>query len=105
MKSFSSLYDIVSRAKWRAENQTEPTYWSGKRCHAVRCNVIVADADFPGYWARPFVGQVRKAVRVMTDASTFYIDNEDGSGWAKVTKGFGSPSWGHGSLAVGMEVP
>lgn len=44
--------------------------------------------------------QDRKAVEVSYHGAKFYLDNEDGSGWAKVTKGHGSPRWGHSSLSV-----
>lgn len=77
------------------------TYWSGQPCAAREVRVIVADApEFPRYWAREFVGQEREAVEVQAHGEKFYLDNEDGRGWRKVTVGKGSPQWGHGTLRV-----
>lgn len=81
------------------------TFWNGEPVPAVKTRVVVADAPhFPGYWARPLVGEMRDAVRVTYAGRTFYLDNADGSGWRKVTDGRGSPRWGHGELAVEREV-
>jgi hypothetical protein len=77
-----------------------PTFWNGERADCRRCVVIVADVDFPAYWARKFVGQERHAVEVRCSGKPFYIDNENGSGWAKVRFAGGGPQVGHGSLAV-----
>lgn len=81
-----------------------PTFWNGQPTPAVPVRVIVADA--PGvqqYWARDLVGTEREAVRVTYCGAVFYLDNEDGSGWRKVTDGRGSPRWGHRSLWVQRE--
>lgn len=79
----------------------EPTYWNGESCRARRVVVIVGDTDrFPLYWARGFVGQERDAVEVQQHGQTFYLDDVDGSGWSKVTTGFGGPRVPHRSLEV-----
>lgn len=76
------------------------TQWNGEPCAARRVTVIVADnTAFPMYWARRFVGMRRKAVEVHYGGDTFYLDDEDGSGWNKVTHG-GSPWWTHSNLTV-----
>ena len=76
------------------------TMWNGQPCKADRVTVIVADhGTFPGYWARDLVGTHRRAVRVEYDNQVMYLDDEDGSGWAKVTRG-GSPLMGHRDLEV-----
>jgi hypothetical protein len=75
-------------------------HWNYKPCEARIVRVIVADAPgCPLYWAREFVGQEREAVEVISDGHTFYLDNEDGSGWRKVMHG-GGPDMGHYSLAI-----
>jgi hypothetical protein len=80
---------------------TEATYWNGEPCPARKVRVIVADSGFfPAYWAREFVGQEREAVEVSYFDKPFYLDNEDGSGWRKVTEGHGSPAWGHRDLEI-----
>lgn len=78
-----------------------PTYWNGERITCRRVIVIVADApEFPGYWARDLVGQERHAVEVVYGGHTFYIDNENGSGWAKVRFAGGGPQVGHSGLQI-----
>ena len=80
------------------------TYWNGEPCDAQKVNLVVSDPGIhPEYWARLFVGQVRPAVRVTYGGNTFYLDDLDGSGWRKVTVGFGSPQYGSRSL-YGKEV-
>lgn len=90
------------------------TFWNGEPCSAVVVRVIVADdARFPNYWARDLIGTEREAVRVTYHGQTVYLDNppcsepgcEVGTAWHKVTDGFGSPQYGHSSLAVEHEVP
>lgn len=84
---------------------TEATYWNGEPAVAVRLRVVVADAPwFPNYWARPLVGTEREAVRVTYAGRLFYLDNEDGSGWRKVTEGRGGPRCGHRDLVAQREV-
>jgi hypothetical protein len=84
----------------------EQTYWNGEPCKATIVRVIVGPALKPTYWYAGLQGKEREAVRIeYADCEPFYIDNEDGSGWLKVTVGFGTPMYGHGSLAVEREVP
>lgn len=79
----------------------EKTYWNGEECRAERVEVVVGDDPrFPLYWARNIVGQRRWAVAVTWGGRTFYIDDEDGSGWRKVTEGRGMWTSGHRDLAV-----
>jgi hypothetical protein len=82
----------------------EQTYWNGEECEAEKVKVIVADTGrFPKYWARPFVGQWRRAVRVTYNDVIFYLDNEDGKAWWKVTTGRGRQEIGHRHLEVERE--
>jgi hypothetical protein len=81
------------------------TYWNGEPTPAQRVLVVVADSgQFPKYWAWPFVGQRRAAVEVHYGEHLFYLDNEDGRGWAKVTEGHGSPRWAHSNLEASQVV-
>jgi hypothetical protein len=106
--------------------EVEQTYWNGEPCEAHRVTVVVADAPaFPKYWARPFIGTERNAVRVTYNDDTFYLDDEGyeqtqeamkqlrrlglpaepqvgypGWGWDKVTKHFGGPQSPHASLEI-----
>jgi hypothetical protein len=78
-----------------------PTFWNGESAECRRVVVIVADApQFSAYWARRYVGQRRHAVEVTYNGRTFYIDNENGSGWAKVRFAGGGPQAGHSSLSI-----
>lgn len=77
-----------------------PTFWNGEPADCRRAIVVVADAEFPAYWARKYIGQERHAVEVNYAGKTFYIDNENGSGWAKVRFARGGPKVGHGSLRI-----
>lgn len=49
-------------------------------------------------------GTERKAVEVNYYDQTFYLDDENGSAWLKVTRGGGGPEWGHKSLPDDSEV-
>jgi hypothetical protein len=77
------------------------TYWNGEPCEARRVVVKVGDTGrFPKAWYRELVGQERNAVEVTYAGQTFYLDDANGLGWAKVTIYQGSPSRGHGSLEI-----
>ncbi|MGW4493807.1 hypothetical protein [Streptomyces sp. NPDC004376] len=81
-------------------DRTPTTRWNGEPCTARRITAIVADDEsFPAYWARDLVGTRRPAVEVVYGGRAFYLDDEDGSGWVKVTTG-GSPWRAHRGLAV-----
>jgi hypothetical protein len=76
------------------------TRWNGEPCIARRITAIVADSPFfSGYWARDLIGTRRDVVEVTYGNVTFYLDDEDGSAWAKVTNG-GSPARGHRNLTI-----
>lgn len=76
------------------------TFWNFEKCNARKVTAKVADSEAPLYWAREFIGQRRKAVEIEYNGNTFYLDDEDGQGWRKVTEGRGSPWYGHKSLSV-----
>lgn len=80
---------------------TEKTYWNGESASARKVLITVMDDGFfPLYWAKEFVGQDRLAVEVDYNGNVFYLDDENGQGWYKVTIGKGSPRIGHRSLVV-----
>jgi hypothetical protein len=80
------------------------TYWNGQEtpCAKVRFK-LEGDGGHPLYWARHLIGQTVDAVRVQYGGKIFYLYNEDGSGWTKVTEGHGSPHWPSKSV-YGKEV-
>lgn len=76
----------------------EPTFWNYEPCEAWRQKIKVGKAERPTFWYANLDGTTREAVGVNYHGHVFYLDNEDGSGWAKVTKGRGGPDWPHNSL-------
>jgi hypothetical protein len=77
-----------------------PTYWNGEPTLARIARVIVGKSPVETWWCANLAGTEREAVEVDYHGDKFYLDNEDGSGWRKVTFGRGSPQWGHSSLPV-----
>jgi len=49
-------------------------------------------------WFVPFIGTERQMVEVLADGEVFYLDNEDGTGLYKVTKGGGCFTCAHASV-------
>ena len=87
----------------------EKTYWNGEEHPAAKVKVIVGKAEKATYWHAGLEGTVRNAVRVGELGgkgyhAPFYLDNEDGDGWAKVTLGQGGPGFSHSSLVIEKEV-
>ncbi len=81
--------------------QAERTYWNGEPCLARIVRVIVGPSPRETWWCAKLVGTEREAVEVRYyDQPPFYLDNEGGLGWAKVTIGCGYPDYGHASLPV-----
>lgn len=76
------------------------TYWNGQPAECRKVRVIIGEPPRPTWWCAEMVGQEREAVEVKQGGDKFYIDNEDGSGWLKVTEGLGSPGYPHRSLKV-----
>ena len=80
------------------------TYWNNQPCKARIVRVIIAKAERPTFWYASLEGMEREAVEIseanQAGEQPFYLDNADGSGWLKVTKGKGSMMYGHRNLAV-----
>ena len=73
-------------------------YWNGEPAACRRVTVIVGESLVDTWWCAPLAGQRRAAVEVIYGGRKFFLDNEDGSGWFKVTDGRGSPRWADRSL-------
>jgi hypothetical protein len=98
----------------RPRNTTLPpasptgTYWNGLPTPARRGTAVVADApEFPRYWAKTegIIGQRIPVVLVVLDGVNYgggieFLDNRDGSGWAKVTEGHGGPRWPSAHVSI-----
>lgn len=86
----------------------DQAYWNGLPTTAQRGTAVVAATpEFPQYWAarEGVVGQRIPVVRVDLDGvnhggGVTYLDDRDGSGWAKVTRGMGSPRYGHRNVRI-----
>lgn len=87
-----------------ATDGAELTYWNGEPTPARILRVIVGPSPVETWWCAGLEGSEREAVEVTYGGEKFFLDNEDGSGWAKVTRGHGSPQWGHSSLPVAKVV-
>lgn len=81
-----------------------PTFWNGLPTIAVRGTAVVDDDPaFPKYWAREdgdLIGHRIQVVCMNIDGVTTYLDNRAGYGWTKVTRGHGSPRFGHRSVSI-----
>jgi hypothetical protein len=78
----------------------EQTFWNGEPCEARKVSCVMADSpEFPEFWGRKegYVGRRVDAVEVRYFARPFYLLDDLGQGWRKVTEG-GSPSVGHKEL-------
>lgn len=81
------------------------TRWLGVRVSCRRVTARVGEGDFENpQWFDEYVGTERKAVEVTYRQETFLIDDEDGTGWYKVTKGRGSPTVHHRRLPPSSEI-
>ena len=84
----------------------ETTYWNGLPTLAIRGTAVVADApEFSEYWAKHIIGQRIPVIRVVLEGVNFgggvtYLDNREGTGWFKVTKGKGMPQYSHADVAI-----
>lgn len=83
------------------------TRWNGIEIEAIRGTAVVAEAEFPNYWARSegIVGERIPVVYASLNGASFrggeiYLDNRDGSGWEKVTTGNGMPHHGHREVQI-----
>ena len=72
--------------------------WNGEKCKARRVLIVVGEADKPTYWFAGIVGKTIRAVEVSYGGEVFYLADEDGNGWHKVTVERGGPHWGHKSV-------
>jgi hypothetical protein len=80
------------------------TYWNGLPMPAERVRVVVDTAPVHTWWCAALAGTERAAVRVgEPGGEVTYLDDEDGSGWWKVTEGRGSSRVPHRSLPVVRE--
>lgn len=69
------------------------TFWNGEPCIAVRGTANVGTAYRDRSCRRP-------VVRVEYGQRVFYLDDEAGIGWSKVTIGKGISRYGHRDLDV-----
>lgn len=83
---------------------SEATYWNGEPTPCTKVRVLVGKSSRPTWWCAAYAGTERDAVRVEYVTGTFYLDNEDGGAWLKVTEGLGSPRWRHRDVPVEREV-
>jgi hypothetical protein len=78
---------------------TGKTYWNGQLSACRRLRAIVGQSP-SGWWCAKLAGQERDVVEVTYYDAVFYIDNQNGSGWEKVTEGRGQPIHPHRALPI-----
>jgi len=71
------------------------TFWNREPAVCRRVIVRVGKALRPTWWCADLEGQEHPAVEITYDGSMFFIDNEYGVGWRKVTLGQGAPFGPH----------
>ena len=91
---------VYTPSRPKLPHKLPEAWWNGEPAEARIVRVIVGKAERPTYWYADLEGTEREAVEVKQHGQTIYLDNEDGSGWDKVTVGRGSPQWGHSNLAI-----
>jgi len=74
------------------------TFWNGEPCEARRVLIRIGDCPFPKGWYKHLIGTEIRAVEVKYGGSIFYLADQDGNGWHKVTVEHGGPHWGHKSV-------
>ncbi len=74
------------------------TYWNGEESPCRRVVVRVGPSPRDTWWCARLVGQEHPAVEVTYGGDVFYLSDEGGAGWHKVTTGHGGPQAGHSSL-------
>jgi len=76
------------------------TFWNGEPAVAVRGTGLVQPSSLPAFWGKDLTGKRVPVVKVVYGRHTFYLYDDGGAGWAKVTSGHGSPRLGHRNLTV-----
>jgi hypothetical protein len=74
--------------------------WNYEKCQATKGTVVVGTSQMPTWWCAALKGQRRKCVRVEYQGDVFFLDDEDGSGSAKVFSRGGGPDSGHKNVPV-----
>lgn len=76
--------------------------WNGEPCKANSVTVFISKVEnTPLHWQNDFVGQRIEAIKIRTLGkiwSEFYIENQTGQGYAKITQGEGMWYFGHSSI-------
>lgn len=88
---------LFNRRSKASTGASDGTCWNYENAEARRVVVTVGTPTTPTWWCADMEGQERKAVEVTYGGDTFFLDDEDGSGWYKVTHG-GGPDLSHKSL-------
>lgn len=74
-------------------------YWNGE--HATFKGItyeVIESKTGKLHWQNQFIGKRRQGIEISYKNRKFIIDNENGDGYFKVTRGLGSPRCGHKSI-------
>lgn len=74
-------------------------FWNGEPCKFYAIRYLIQEVlNSPYHWQNKYIGTYRQIIRVEYGEQFFYIDNEHGSGYYKLTEGEGSPQYPHNSI-------
>jgi hypothetical protein len=73
-------------------------YWNGEPATFIGVTYEVTKSEGELHWQNLHVGSRRQGIQITYQGETWIIDNENGDGYYKVTKGYGSPRCGHKSI-------
>jgi hypothetical protein len=90
----------AERRRQERSGEAVRTYWNGEPTPCRIVQVVVGQSPVSTWWCAKLEGTVREAVEVDYHGRKFYLDNERGAGWGKVTAGLGSPQFGHSEIPV-----
>ena len=79
--------------------QKQDCFWNDKPAKYVVFNYQPSKVeDTPAHWQNSLDDTVRQGLHIFTKGQDFYIDNEFGDGYLKITEGRGCPPYSHSSI-------
>jgi hypothetical protein len=73
-------------------------YWNNEEVSISGVNYLVTQSGTPLHWQNLHVGSTRQGIKIQYCGTSFVIDNENGDGYRKITKGRGSLQYSHKSV-------
>lgn len=73
-------------------------YWNGEPATFKGVTYEVTKPATETWWQSQYIGQRRQGIEITYEGATWIIDNQNGDGFFKVTRGMGSPRCPHKSI-------